>query len=423
MINLIKTEWRLLLFGFLMTFWSCPGQTFFISLFSGAIRSDLGLSHSQFGAVYSVATLASAFVVIATGTLIDRIALPRFSAAVIASLAGATYLLSVSESLFMLVIALFLLRQFGQSLMMLTATTTLVRYLEKDKGKATALGSMGYVAGEAIMPSILIALIALMGWRYSLLTTAVTLLMFTLPLTLLLLRGHQARHQAYLETTLAKPNNPESINSVSDPSKSTHDDKRQRQWTRAEVIRDKRLYLLLPAFMSQTIFFTGFIFHQVFLTESKGWSLAIWGSLFLMYAIIAMVSKLVTGILIDKVGSLRLVPFVPLPMALGLLCLGLFSHLWAAVAFLALLGITTGIQTTISAPFWAELYGTLHLGSIKSLTSALGAFGSALAPFAMGWFIDNGTSIETLALASVAWILAAFSLALLGLSARFRPLR
>ncbi|NCW30648.1 MAG: hypothetical protein EBV87_03320, partial [Alphaproteobacteria bacterium] len=39
----VVTEWRFLLFGLLMAFWSSLGQTFFISLFSAQIRETLGL--------------------------------------------------------------------------------------------------------------------------------------------------------------------------------------------------------------------------------------------------------------------------------------------------------------------------------------------------------------------------------------------
>ncbi|MCP4769326.1 MAG: hypothetical protein GY875_24090 [Gammaproteobacteria bacterium] len=81
MLKLIRSEWQLLLFGFLMTFWSSPGQTFLISLFSGEIRAELSLSDGEFAGIYSLATLASAIVMIWSGALIDRIDLKRLSIA------------------------------------------------------------------------------------------------------------------------------------------------------------------------------------------------------------------------------------------------------------------------------------------------------------------------------------------------------
>ena len=73
MLKLIRNEWRLLLFGFLMSFWSSPGQTFLISLFSGELRAELGLSDGEFAGIYSLATLLSACVMIWSGALVDHI--------------------------------------------------------------------------------------------------------------------------------------------------------------------------------------------------------------------------------------------------------------------------------------------------------------------------------------------------------------
>ena len=401
--TLIKAEWRLLLFGLLMTFWSAPGQTFFISLFSGAIRDELALSHSEFGGLYSVATLLSAAVIVWSGALVDRIPLRRFACTIIVILSLSTLSLSLINSAALLFIAFFLLRQFGQSLMMLTASTAMVRYLESNKGKATALSGMGYHLAEAIMPGLVLFMIAMIGWRLTLQAGSGVLLLLVMPLVWLLLNTHSLRHKRYLDSIAFTPHK-----SPDQPPPASI----KKQWTRQEVLHDKRFYLFLPAFMAQVMLFTGFIFHQVHWVEGKGWSLITWGSLFAMYASVSIIAKLVTGVVIDKIGTIRIVPFVALPLALGLLLLASSSHISAGAGFLFLMGITTGVQTTISGPFWSDMYGSQHLGAIKSLTSALTAFASAIAPFAMGWLIDHGISIEVLALGSAIYIAFATGLAL-----------
>ncbi len=400
--SLLRNEWQLLLFGLLMTFWSSPGQTFLLALFGGAIREDLGLSHAGFGGIYSLATLGSALLVIWTGSLIDRLPLRQFTVGILLGLGLASWLLSSSQHLVSLALAFLLLRQFGQSLMMLCASTTLVRYIEADRGKAVAIGGMGYHLSEAILPSLVIALLVTLSWREVLGLQSLVIVLIVIPMALLLLRGHDARHRAYLER--------ERQSALDNP------DKRElptamRSWTRADVLRDPRFYLIAPAILTVSIFFTGFIFHQIHLTETKGWSLAVWGSLFLLYAAVTIVSKLVTGVLIDRLGAVRLLPFSPVPLGLGALLLASGDHIAVAAGFLGLMAISTGISSTISGPLWAELYGTRHIGAIKSLSSAAVAFGSALSPFAMGWLIDRGTSIETLALGTTAYVVIAVALA------------
>ena len=56
----IIDNWRFLAFGFLMTFAASFGTTPLISLFSGEIRAEYGLSHGDFGIIYSIANLVGA---------------------------------------------------------------------------------------------------------------------------------------------------------------------------------------------------------------------------------------------------------------------------------------------------------------------------------------------------------------------------
>ena len=186
---------------------------------------------------------------------------------------------------------------------------------------------------------------------------------------------------------------------------------RRRQWTRAEVIRDKYFYLFAPGLMSQPLMFTGFIFHQVHLVESKGWPLIGWAALFSLYAVVSVATKLVSGVLIDRYGAIRMVPLVALPMGVGLIVLAFSTSLVGAAVFLVLTGITVGYQSTTTAPFWSEMYGNQHLGAIKSLGAAAMVFCTALSPIVIGWQIDIGTSMDTLAIAAAVYIFLTSALA------------
>ncbi len=398
MLKLIRSEWQLLLFGFLMTFWSSPGQTFLISLFSGELRADLGLSDGEFAGVYSLATLLSAITMIWSGALADRVDLKKLSLAIVLGLGLGCAMMSFSDSIITLLVSLFLLRQLGQGLMFIVSSTAMVRYLDEHKGKASALASMGYAVAEAVMPSMLVALLLWVGWRQSWQIAGVLLVVFMVPAILYLLRGHGQRHDDYL-TQLRQP--------VADDARVY----RRRQWTRAEVIRDRYFYLFAPGLMSQPLMFTGFIFHQVHLVESKGWPLIGWAALFSLYAVVSVATKLVSGVLIDRYGAIRMVPLVALPMGVGLIVLAFSTSLVGAAIFLVLTGITVGYQSTTTAPFWSEMYGNQHLGAIKSLGAAAMVFCTALSPIVIGWQIDIGTSMDTLAIASAVYIFLTSGLA------------
>ena len=392
------TEWRLLGFGLLMTFWSSPGQTFFISLFSGEIRSEIGLSHGQFGALYSAATLASAVAIIWSGALVDRIDLRKFSAAVIMILAAGCWLLSISNSAATLLLCLFLLRHGGQGLMFICSTTAMVRYLETVKGKASAISGMGYPLGEAIFPSIVVLMISIFSWRDSWKIYAITLIAIVIPLVLFMLKGQQVRHRTFLKNT-------------SQQNLEDNEPQKQRQWKRSEVLRDLKFYLILPGLLSQPLMFTGFIFHQVHLVESKGWALSMWGSLFLVYALVSVIFNIVCGVLIDRYGAYKILPFYPLPMALGLMAMSFSSTELTALFFLVMTGITVGFSSPLATPLFVELYGSRHIGAIKSLSTSMMVLFSAISPVILGAFFDIGVSLETLTLGGAIYIFLTSGLA------------
>ena len=60
-----------------------------------------------------------------------------------------------------------------------------------------------------------------------------------------------------------------------------------------------------------------------------------------------------------------------------------------------MIGITSGIQSTLSSAFWAEFYGTRYLGAIKSLAAAIMVLGSVLGPGITGVMIDWDIGLET----------------------------
>jgi len=57
MFNSLK--FKVILFGFIFTFFSSFGQSYFLGLFNSSIRDELSITHGQFGSIYASATLCS----------------------------------------------------------------------------------------------------------------------------------------------------------------------------------------------------------------------------------------------------------------------------------------------------------------------------------------------------------------------------
>jgi MFS family permease len=173
------------------------------------------------------------------------------------------------------------------------------------------------------------------------------------------------------------------------------------------MLRDVRFYLIVPALIGPSFIVTGLFFHQVHLTEVKGWELSWFATCFAAYAASSTAGLIVTGALIDRLGAVRLMPIYLLPLCLGCAMLALGSHDLIALAFMSLAGMTSGAAVTVVTAMWAEVYGLGHLGAIRALGASLSVVSSALGPVAMGWLIDDGIAMEAIALGSMAWLASA----------------
>ena len=68
--------------------------------------------------------------------------------------------------------------------------------------------------------------------------------------------------------------------------------------------------------------------------------------------------------------------------------------LYSALLGFIFLGITSGANTTLPNAFWAEFFGTKHLGSIKAAAAAAMVLGSAIGPALTGILLDFDISLN-----------------------------
>ena len=156
---------KVIIFGFIFTFFSSFGQSYFIGIFNSSIRADLSITHGQFGTIYASATLLSSLILIWIGKKIDDMDVFKFSIFVIILLSFACYFFSTIKIVPLLFVGIFFLRLSGQGLMSHTATTTVARFFEKTRGKALSVTWLGLSAAEFIMPVLMVFLLTITSWR------------------------------------------------------------------------------------------------------------------------------------------------------------------------------------------------------------------------------------------------------------------
>lgn len=378
-------EIKLLAAGFLLALLSSFGQTFFIALFGGQIRAELEISHGAFGSLYALATLTSGFAMLWVGAAVDRISLRVYAVIGAVLLAVACLLLALTGSTALLVLALLGLRLGGQGMLSHASLTGMARAFLRNRGKAIALATLGHPAGEAVLPILAVTAASAFAWR-SVWIGAACVLVLAVPLLLRLLAG-------------AGASQPVGSGRAADAAAGSY--------SRAAMLRDVRFYLIVPALLGPSFIVTGLFFHQVHLIEVKGWELSWFATCFAAYAAASTAGLVATGALIDRFGAIRLMPVYLLPLCLGCTILALGSDDLVALAFMSLAGLTSGAAVTVVTAMWAEVYGVGHLGAIRALGASLSVLSSALGPAAMGWLIDDGVSMEAIALASAAYLACA----------------
>jgi predicted MFS family arabinose efflux permease len=389
MINLSLNK-KVIIFGFIFTFFSSFGQSFFLGLFNAPIRNELGITHGQFGSIYASATICSSLLLIWIGKKIDEYRLFNYSFFVIILLFISSLLFSYIDSIAFLFIGIFLIRFSGQGLMSHTSSTAISRYFEKSRGKSLSISWLGLSTAEFILPVMAIYFLTLFSWK-TVWQGISFLIILILPL-LIFFTIKKINFDSREDNLIIKPKI------------------KIKNWKRKEVLKDYRFYLISLNMLAMPWIFTGIAVYQSFITSAKFWNLYTIPKAFMIYSIATITTLSFAGFLVDKFSSRKLLPLMNLPLLISMLVLIFFNHPLTAYLFLGLIGISNGLANVLGTSTWAEIYGVKYIGSIKALTTAFMVFSTAFGTAIFGLLIDRGFSVENIAFIAAIYIVISLSL-------------
>ena len=382
MFNSLK--FKVILFGFIFTFFSSFGQSYFLGLFNSSIREALSITHGQFGSIFASATLCSSLLLIWVGKKIDDVNIFKFAFFVTILLSFACFFFSRITSVFLLFIGIFLMRFSGQGMMSHTASTTISRYFTRTRGRALSISWFGLSSAEFVMPVLMVYLLTIIDWQNLWIIFSITVLI-VLPIVSFLL-----------------------IKNLNLDSREANDENKKeveiKQWKRREVIKDYRFYIISSNMLAMPWIFTGFAVFQSFVQTSKGWGPYVIAQSFMSYSIFSVLTLFLSGFLIDKYSSRKLLIYMNIPLLLSVIVLFSFDTPVTAFVFLGLVGISNGFANILGSSTWAELYGVKYLGSIKALTTSLMVFATAFGTALFGYLIDIGFTVGDIAVVSGTYI-------------------
>ena len=401
MINLSLNK-KVLLFGFIFTFFSSFGQSFFLGIFNPSIRNELNITHGQFGTVYAIATICSSLTLVWFGKKIDEIKLFNYSLVVIFLLGFSSFLFSLINNIYLLIFGIFLMRFSGQGLMSHTSSTTISRYFNKRRGKALSGIWFGLSSAEFVLPLLTVFLLSIYSWR-SIWQFISILILFLLPIVIYY-----------------------TIKNISIDSREGFEDQDNnnsiniKSWKRSEVLKDLKFYIISLNMLSMPWIATGVFIYQSFLAEAKFWGIYVVPKSFMIYSLTSIITLVISGFLVDKFTSRRLIIFMNIPLLLVLILLYLFDQPLTAYLFFGFMGISNGLANVMGSSTWAEIYGVRYLGGIKALTTSLMVFSTAFGTALFGVLIDSGFLLDQIMMICISYIVLSLFL-LFGIRGSIKP--
>jgi predicted MFS family arabinose efflux permease len=266
------------------------------------------------------------------------------------------------------------------------AVTSTARLAQGIRGRAVGIATVGFSAGEALLPSIGLALIGVLGWvaTWRVVAGALLAVLVVGSLVVAMRRGRAAAAPLARAAAAARVG-----------------------LRRRDLLRDWRFLIFVPTMIGPAAIVTGYFFHQRLLAERLGWELDTLALSVAAFAGAGLVATVTTGTLVDRFRGTRVSRFHLLFLAgASLLLLG-DSRPAEAPLFFALMGATAASNGVVVPAVLAELYGTERLGTIRALAGAIMVVGSALTPGLFGFLFDAGIGLGWLGAACAAYLAAA----------------
>lgn len=394
----IKAHSGIISAAFLLMVFSGFGQSVFIGVFLPDIQHYFNIDKTTLGSIYAAATICSAALMAWSAKLLDQIQLRKFITLILIGLAVGCGLMGTAFHPVMLFAAFLCLRQFGQGLMTLSATTMINRYIEDGKGRAQSITQNGMPLHGALFPLAATIILNTYGFTASWLGYAAFVLFGLVPFFWFFLRAHEEKTHKAWSQRMAEKEAATPLGALSD------------EWTRKRVLGDWRFYIIMAVMVIGPCFGTAIFFYQTTIADSLGLSPTLFTTGFIVFTIASVIAALIAGAVMDHYGEAYLLTSFPIIYALGLVLLAGASGLTSLYIALIMIGIAGGIMSITGGPLFAKMYGTKHFASIKSLHFIAIILASAISPPLCGFMLDSGFEISEILYyfaiySALAWII------------------
>lgn len=371
---------RMLLIAGVAVFLSGPAQTYGVSVFVDPMLADLGWSRSLFSTIYSIATLASAGVLVLVGRQIDRRGNRVILSAAAVVFGAALLLLSVAESVAAVLLGFALLRSCGSGVLTLAARTLVPNWFRGRVGRAFGLIGVAGMLSQAIVPPFNDLLIRSFGWRTAWQVHALIMGAVLLPLVALVVRNRP-------EDVGQLPDGVQPLGAAAAAAAAP-----ETGLTSGEALRTAAFWRLIGASVVPSLVVTGLAFNQLAILADRGLPRSLAATTFAVEAAVALPTTLLAGWLVDRYPVRYALAAGQVCLAVGMVFLVVADSAWLAMAYAGWRGASSGFWMVAADAAWPAYFGRRHLGSIRGIGYGVGVVGAALGPVILSLGYDLGGS-------------------------------
>ncbi len=380
--------WVMLGVAIAMAVATMPTQTVVVSIFNDSLRTALGLDVEELSRAYTFGTILAAFPLPWIGRMADRHGLRIVTGFVACGCASAVAMLTQVGGLVSLAVCFFFMRLLGQGSLGMLASHTIAMWFERRLGTVhSVLAIAGFAGGSALMPAPTAWLIEHHGWRVAALVLAAFVLMLTMPFVLLVFKNRPEDVGQHLDGDPGEHKTHDLVHGGKPP-------KDDPAFTRAQAMRTRAYWILVPIMCAGGLIGTALLFHMQEMLRSAGLegTEAQTAVAIQPWPIAFGFSMLGLGWLVDRVKPRHLLPLGPALMLLSCaVCLlgvsGRVPEAWVVPTMalgMGIFGVSMGVGVAVGNPAIARYFGRTHHGAIRGTVSLASVAATGVGPWLAG---------------------------------------
>jgi sugar phosphate permease len=261
----------------------------------------------------------------------------------------------------------------------------LSRWFDKTRGQAMGIAYLGIGIGGAVVPLLAAWLTAHLGWRGSLQTVGVLIVLIALPLAYLVREDPDGRNAD-------GRSNADSRSAARSGPRVERDPKRVALRT---ILQSRTFYLLAIGSMCSIAAVGGTNQHlKLFLSLDRGFAQAGAARIISLVLTVSIVGRLLMGWLADRMARKHVMVLIYVLVAAAIPLLLVRTSRITLYAFAAIFGLGLGGEYLIIPLMAGELFGVQVLGRVMGIVLTADGVAEATAPMLVGYLRDRTGSYD-----------------------------